>query len=212
MFACPLQLSTPVEDPTFAPTVSSGEECTLAAPYLDDGICHAALQDVLFFLSCDSVGPPLVLRNDQEQNARLLLSALDRVRPSLECREEAVPLLCLHLFGLCSTSNVSIHPTSAECENVRDNLCRMEWQIAKTLNYDIPDCSSFPDQQESCSGSDMESENENGECFWWVQTPPLHSVANSELTLALPHVSSVSLLLSTLCPGMNPIALAQALP
>ena len=130
---------------------STNTECLAAVPYpTDDGVCQTVLEDVLLSLNCDSGGSPLVLR-DQETNARLLIPALNQ-SPSLECREAAIPLLCLHLFGLCDSSGVSLQPTSGQCRRVRDELCIEEWQSALSAGADLPDCDNLPEEQASCSG------------------------------------------------------------
>ena len=130
--------------------------CSSAVPYpTEDGLCQSVLEDTLLSMNCDTEESPLVLHDD-ETNARLLIPAVGR-SPSPECRAAAVPLLCLHLFGLCDSSGVSIQPTSGQCRNVRDNLCRVEWQAAMGFGFDLPDCDSFPDEQTSCPESNKGS-------------------------------------------------------
>ena len=90
---------------------------------------------------------------DQEMNARLLVPALNQ-SPSPECQAAAIPLLCLHLFGLCDSSGVSLQPTSGQCRRVRDELCIAEWQTALMFGLDLPNCDSFPDEPVSCSERD----------------------------------------------------------
>ena len=107
-------------------------------------------------MSCDSEGGPLVLR-DEESTARDLIPSLEFLRPSDECREAVTPFLCLDLFGLCDSSGVSLQPTSGQCEDVRDRVCRTEWATALSLGVDLPDCESFPSEQASC-----QSQRSNG--------------------------------------------------
>ena len=145
-------------------------ECLSAVPYpTEGGLCQAVLEDTLLSVNCDSGGTPLVLR-DQETSARLLISALNQLSPSPECITEVIPLLCVHLFGLCDSSGVSIQPTSGQCQNVRDNLCSLEWQTAVSLMLDLPDCDSFPEEQVSCPESSPGSNGKNslgcGVLFW----------------------------------------------
>ena len=129
-------------------------ECVSAVPYpTQGGVCQDVLEDIS--VECDIGEMPLVLR-DNEATARLLIPALMQ-SPSSECVSAAVPLLCLHLFGLCGSSGVSIQPTSGQCRNVRDNLCSAEWQVAVMSGFDLPDCEIFPEEQVSCPGSDGES-------------------------------------------------------
>ena len=137
-------------------------KCLSAVPYpTKTGLCQSALEDILLSMNCESGESPLVLR-DNEENAGLLIPALLSQSPSPECREAVIPFLCLHLFGLCDSSGVSIQPTSGQCRNVRDNLCSAEWQAATTA-FDLPDCDSFPEEQASYCGSDKESGSASGE-------------------------------------------------
>ena len=118
-------------------------------PYpTEGGLCQSVLEDTLLSMNCDIEDSPLVLR-DAETNARLLIPAVGQ-SPSPECRAAAIPFLCLHLFGLCDGSGVSIQPTSGQCRNIRDDLCRVEWQAAMSFGFDLPDCDSLPNQQASC--------------------------------------------------------------
>ena len=143
-----------VEDTTF----NSNRECSSAFPYpTESGLCQAILDEVLLSMNCDSEGSPLVL-NDEEVNARVLIPALKR-SPNSECTEAALPLLCMDLFGLCDSSGVSIQPTSSQCKNVRDNVCRLEWEAALALGFDLPDCENFPGEQEACPKADGGSGN-----------------------------------------------------
>ena len=135
-------------------------KCSSAIPYpTEGGQCQAILKDAILSMNCDSEGAPLVLR-DEEVNARVLIALLNQ-NPETECREVALPLLCMDLFGLCDSSGVSIQPTSSQCKNVRDNVCRLEWEAALALGFDLPDCESFNEEQEPCpenkSGSTSKS-------------------------------------------------------
>jgi hypothetical protein len=100
-------------------------------------------------MNCDSEGTPLVLR-DEESTARELISALEILRPSPECREAVTPFLCQFLFGLCDSSGVSLQPTSGQCENLRDRVCRTEWATALASRVELPDCENFSAEQVSC--------------------------------------------------------------
>ena len=135
---------------------SSTIKCSAAIPYpTESGQCQAILEDVLLSMNCNSEGSPLVLR-DEEVNARLLITALNQ-SPNPECTKEALPLLCMDLFGLCDSSGVSIQPTSSQCKNVRDNVCRLEWEAALALGFELPDCESFPEEQEPCTENEINS-------------------------------------------------------
>ena len=82
----------------------------------------------------------LVIRND-EFKATQIVNQLNSIGANAECRGKAVPFLCLHLFGLCVESGVSIQPTAGQCEEIRDITCQEEWGI---IASDLPDCVTFP--------------------------------------------------------------------
>jgi hypothetical protein len=144
--------------------------CSSSIPYpTRGGICESVLEDILFSMNCDSEGTPLVLR-DEESTARELISALEILRPSPECREAVTPFLCQFLFGLCDSSGVSLQPTSGQCEDLRDRVCRTEWSTALMFGVDLPDCEDFPSEQASCpeqSGSGSGSgPSRMNDCKW----------------------------------------------
>ncbi len=82
-----------------------------------------------------------------ESEAQTLITALPLLKPSQECQEAIVPLLCLYTFRLC-TVNGSLHqPSSQQCSNVTGNICAREYQEAVALvgTERLPDCTSLPD-------------------------------------------------------------------
>ena len=138
----------------------SSSECFPYPTTLSGGECRAHLTNTLLSLNCDPGETPLVLR-DEEDTASQLLPLLNFLRPSAACTEAVVPFLCVFLFGLCDSSGVSIQPTSVQCEQIRDLLCPDQWRKA-ALVVDLPDCSSFPVEIDSCvvgsaSGSGLKS-------------------------------------------------------
>ncbi len=141
--------------PEVTPATST-MECSSAIPYPEGGMCQSVLEATLLSMNCESGESLSVLRNE-ENNARLLFFALNQGSPSPECMAAVTPLLCVHLFGLCDSSGVSIQPTSGECRNIRDNLCSVEWQTAIMSGLDLPDCDIFPEEQASCTGRDSGS-------------------------------------------------------
>ena len=101
-----------------------------------------------------------MVRNE-EASAIQLIDGLKFIGASDECMRRAVPFLCLHLFGLCGGSGVSIQPTISQCEEVRDTLCQEEWMFVGTLGIDLPDCAMFPANVSSCPApNDSLSTNE----------------------------------------------------
>ena len=87
---------------------------------------------------------------NEEEFATQLINGLNFIGASAECKEKAIPFLCLHLFGLCVESGVSIQPTAGQCEEIRDITCQEEWGIIEQLDVDLPDCEMFPTDASSC--------------------------------------------------------------
>ena len=88
--------------------------------------------------------------NDAMEEANQLLNLLDYLDTSDDCKSEIVPFLCLHLFGLCSSSGDIIQPTSSQYKEIRDSLCHTEWDAALKLGFNFPDCNNFPQESGYC--------------------------------------------------------------
>ena len=83
----------------------------------------------------------------EEEIGSLLFSLNLYINPSDECESRIIPFFCLSVFGLCG-ENGDYQPTAADCSDIRDNICKSEWQRANFLLESIgqpplPDCSSF---------------------------------------------------------------------
>ena len=103
--------------------------------------------------------------NDQstiEELFTTIILGLDTfVQPSKECRKRLFPFLCLHYFGLCK-DGVEYGPNRADCLDIRDNVCKSEWQEGNNLLIShglqpLPDCSILSDNRLVCSIDNGES-------------------------------------------------------
>ena len=101
-----------------------------------------------------------MIRNE-ENTAAQLINGLTSLGASDECLSNAVPFLCLHLFGLCDVSGVTIQPTSSQCEEIRDTTCHQEWMFIDKLDIGLPNCEIFPAESMSCPATN-ESLSTNG--------------------------------------------------
>ena len=105
-------------------------------------ICLVELSNILSSSNCPSNSEEIMfVKKGEEATAIQILNKLHSTEASTECRRKAVPFLCLHLFGLCVESGVSIQPTAGQCEEIRDIICQEEWEV---IAGDIPDCVTFP--------------------------------------------------------------------
>ena len=77
---------------------------------------------------------------------------------SEECKEQAIPFLCLYGFPLCSCTHEEIyHPSRDDCERILKTSCWAEFQLASRLDYGdiIPQCNSllmaYHDKEGTCT-------------------------------------------------------------
>ena len=115
--------------------------------------CLSALKSLQSCLSPDNATGIFISSNIDDQSrleediGSLLFSLNLYINPSDECESRIVPFFCLSVFGLCG-ENGDYQPTAADCSDIRDNICKSEWQRANFLLESIgqpplPDCSSF---------------------------------------------------------------------
>ena len=97
-----------------------------------------------------------------ETRTRELLTLLDTLGSSAECKEAVVPLLCMYMFGLCDSSGLYVQPSLEQCVHVKDTLCPNEWAIARQFQLDVPDCEIFPSEQATCLPDIDGAESESG--------------------------------------------------
>ena len=146
---------------TNASSSSEDSVCSSTLQYpAASGVCSTEFADLLISANCafDPEGTLLVMRNEEAMVTELIIG-LTNNGSNEECRSKAIPLLCLHHFGLCGESGVLIHPTRSECEEVRDETCQREWNIIEVL--DLPDCAMFPHEASFCLPLN-ESDSMNG--------------------------------------------------
>ena len=96
----------------------------------------------------------LVIRNG-DQLAGQIFQGLEFLRAPDSCIQEAVPLICLYAYGVCSSSGVYLQPTSSQCEELRDSLCHAEWETAVNIGITLPYCGDLPDISVSCLDSNI---------------------------------------------------------
>ena len=118
---------------------------------MTSGVCITEFSKILASSNCppDPEGNVFVVRNE-EATALQVINELKSVGTSTECINKAVPFFCLYLFGLCGWSGISIHPTSRQCEEIKDTLCQQQWMHVQRLGIDIPDCAMLPVEISSC--------------------------------------------------------------
>ena len=92
-----------------------------------------------------------------EAQASELLSGLDLLGPSPECRAAVQPFLCLYLFGLCDSRGRAYQPTFEECTLISTDVCESEWATANSFlalrGSSLPECTSFPSTASAISGN-----------------------------------------------------------
>ena len=92
-----------------------------------------------------------------EAQANELLSNLDLLSPSPQCRGAIQPFLCLYLFGLCDSRGTAYQPTFEECVLISTDVCESEWATASSFlalrGSSLPECTSFPSTTSAISGN-----------------------------------------------------------
>ena len=64
-----------------------------------------------------------------------------------ECKEDAVPFLCLYSFPIYScTDQLLLLPSKEECERISTTTCQAELQLVNQFQLGnlLPDCSELP--------------------------------------------------------------------
>ena len=126
--------------------------------------------------------------NDQSAIEKLfsgIMYGLEKLaQPSKECRKRLVPFLCLHYFGLCK-DGIEYGPNGADCLDIRDNICKSEWQIGNDLLISrgfnpLPNCSVFSENGLVCN-TNSESAIYDDECVY--NSLSLHNIIESQLTI-----------------------------
>ena len=143
-----------------------------------------------FFQSCSSneenssdifignhINDPSVI---EERFTTILLGLDTLVKPSKECEKRLVSFLCLLYFGHCK-DGVEYGPNGAECLDIRDNVCKSEWQEGNNLLISrglqpLPDCSIFSDNGLVCNANNCESAIYDDECVYNVVTIPTYLI------------------------------------
>ena len=116
----------------------------------DSSVCLEALEKISLSKYCPLDSNGLQVMQNKESEAIQLLKGLTFIGASSQCTREALPFLCLLLFGVCS-DEVLIQPTARECRRLQDSVCHDEWKITKEYLGDIlPDCNGFPVESSSC--------------------------------------------------------------
>ena len=127
--------------------------CAAPTTYMGS-VCQNELSSLKVCLLANDVesSHPLVATESELENAKLALSAVDRLA-SKACAAEVKPFLCLYFFGLCdSETGVPYQPTASHCRNLRDDVCRAEWNLALQFGLPLPDCDTeFSDQVLQCN-------------------------------------------------------------
>ena len=124
-----------------------GIEPTLSDPITYKGtVCQEELNLLKNCLlnESDESNRPLVVTDDSLEDAKSALSAVDMLDELIsdECAVEVKPFLCLYFFGLHDAANgVSYQPSASHCKSLRDDVCALEWNLAKAVpGLELPDC------------------------------------------------------------------------
>ena len=136
-------------------SVSNSTECAV----YEGQTCKEALLGVQNCLP-DRIGSDDVyipFDRDQEeienQAALIIERGLNAIGASPECKERAIPFLCVYYFGLCDSSGVEYQSSIEECTSVSTGICEAEWITANLfLPGQLPLCESLQEGSTHCGG------------------------------------------------------------
>ena len=110
-------------------------------------VCRDALSSCLPNNESDTYISSGVDQKKEEDNARLLIEALEEIGASEECKKAATLFFCLYAFGLCINNDTSPYkPPISEFMYVSTNVCSREWKIGSKL-VTLPVCTDLSDNE-----------------------------------------------------------------
>ena len=120
---------------------------------LYDGKCieyNGVCAEYLSLLVDETLMSTLTLNGVSENDIDLFIDTITRYA-SESCQDAALPFLCQYLFPPCNVSSGDVNYISqAECVNVRDVVCPVEWnfvEISTALTSLLPNCEMFDDNE-----------------------------------------------------------------
>ena len=130
--------------------------CTEVLPYSGE-VCMDTLMSLQTCFSGKASTlniPSIVDQETGEMDAQSLMSGLNFLQPTEECREAIVPFICLFTFKLCDSSGHLHTVLRGDCLTIRDDVCADEWQQAVSFLGDgvLPICEDLPDNVAECVG------------------------------------------------------------
>ena len=94
---------------------------------------------------------------EKVQGAQLLFGGISIFKPSDECKDLALPFMCLFIFGLCDSNSQLYQPTMEECDMVTEGVCEgvfndLEDAAAAIGQADqLPQCELLPETSLNCN-------------------------------------------------------------
>ena len=113
-------------------------------------ICFEELYNILLASNCSQISQQVLVLNCEQSMAEEIINGLDAINAGEECKDKIIPFVCLDSFGLCSESAMFLHPTSTQCESIKDFECQTEWKELLQLGIDLPMCMKFPHEKTLC--------------------------------------------------------------
>ena len=130
-------------------------------------VCYKHLTEALLKQNCNlPKSGKLMVPNAED--IQQVLSGMELLSPSAECKNEVIPFLCLSLHGLCSEFGFPIQPTYQQCVEIRDQTCRKVWAEASSFNIELPDCAALPLSLQSCDLDEPHYDNMNASGMFLV--------------------------------------------
>ena len=92
--------------------------------------------------------------SERELQAQQILTGLQLLGPTPECRDVVEPFLCFYTFGLCDSGGELYLPSSGECETLTTETCAREWRMAEAIlgSDQLPQCDTLSERSLGCPG------------------------------------------------------------
>lgn len=93
------------------------------------------------------------IQDEVEKTAKGLQLGFTVLEATQECKEAALPLLCLFFFGLCDDQGKDYLPSRNQCIALESGVCAAEFKKAMnfpSIQAQLPICDRLPEETVEC--------------------------------------------------------------
>ena len=151
LYSCALQdvgsSTSKAKEPLFNTsntTALANNSCSSPVSY-NSSVCRDVLQKYTDCLPGNTHGSAIMIAQSKPNLLATVTTHIEIIKSfaySEQCRDTAVPMLCLHYLGpLCDTQHRSHRLSKKQCLYLSKDICKKEWELAGSF-VDLPDCNS----------------------------------------------------------------------